>query len=61
VPRKQFDWRSDDEQRRTPRWEDLVPTIESSGQDIVGWFTDNATNAKVPKPNRHIFFGGVLG
>jgi hypothetical protein len=61
-----------------------VPTIESSGQEIVRWFTDNATNAQVyawtatfaalaltafggmvatllPKPNRYIFFGGVLG
>jgi hypothetical protein len=61
-----------------------VPTIESSGQEIVSWFTDNATNAQVyawtatfaalaltvfggvganllPKPNRYIFFGGVLG
>jgi hypothetical protein len=61
-----------------------VPTIDSSGEEIVGWFTDNGTNAKVyawtaafaaltlvvfggmvtsllPRPNRYIFFGGVLG
>jgi hypothetical protein len=61
-----------------------VPTVESSGQEIVAWFTANATNAQVyawtatfaalaltvfggmvaallPKPNRYIFFGGILG
>ncbi len=61
-----------------------VPTIESSGQEIVVWFTNNATKAQVyawtatfaaltltvfggmvmallPKPNRYIFFGGILG
>ncbi len=61
-----------------------VPTIESSGQEIVDWFTDNAARAQVyawtatfaalaltvfggmvtallPKPNRYIFFGGILG
>jgi len=61
-----------------------VPTIESSGQEIVRWFSDHATNAQVyawtaafaaftlavfggmvttllPKPNRYIFLGGVLG
>ncbi len=61
-----------------------VPTIESSGQEIVAWFTDNATNAHayawtatfaalaltvfggmvtglLPKPNRYIFLGGILG
>ncbi len=61
-----------------------VPTIESSGQEVVRWFTANATNAQVyawtatfaalaltvfggmvagllPKPNRYIFFGGILG
>ncbi|MGI9400994.1 MAG: hypothetical protein ACR2O0_07055 [Rhizobiaceae bacterium] len=60
------------------------PTIESSGQEIVQWFSDNGTNARIyawtstsfslglaifagqisavlPKPNRYIFFGGVLG
>jgi hypothetical protein len=61
-----------------------VPTIESSGQEILDWFSANATNAQVyawtaafaalaltvfgavvttllPKPNRYVFFGGVLG
>lgn len=61
-----------------------VPTIESSGQEIVDWFRGNATNAQVyawtaafaafalvvfggmvtnllPRPNRYIFFGGILG
>jgi hypothetical protein len=61
-----------------------VPDVESSGQEIVRWFTDNATNAQVyawtaafaaftlavfggmvttllPRPNRYIFLGGVLG
>ena len=61
-----------------------VPTIESSGQDVVAWFTANGTNAQVyawtaafaalaltvfggmvtallPRPNRYIFFGGILG
>jgi hypothetical protein len=61
-----------------------VPTIESSGQEIVAWFTDHAANAQVyawtaafaaltlavfggmvtnllPRPNRYIFLGGVLG
>jgi hypothetical protein len=60
------------------------PTIESSGQEIVDWFSNNATNARtyawlaafvslglaifgglvsavLPKPNRYIFLGGVLG
>jgi hypothetical protein len=61
-----------------------VPTIESSGREIVDWFTDHGTNAQVyawtaafaaltlavfggmvttllPRPNRYIFLGGVLG
>ena len=61
-----------------------VPTIESSGAEVVGWFTDHARNAQVyawtatfaalaltvfggmvanllPRPNRYIFFGGILG
>ncbi|MEM7461948.1 MAG: hypothetical protein AAF362_04645 [Pseudomonadota bacterium] len=60
------------------------PTIESSGQEVVQWFTDNGSKARIyswtaaffslglvifagqvsailPKPNRYIFFGGVLG
>lgn len=60
------------------------PTIESSGQEIVQWFTDNGSKARtyawtaaffslglvifagqvaavLPKPNRYIFFAGVLG
>jgi hypothetical protein len=60
-----------------------VPTIESSGQEVIDWFTDNGTNAQIyawtaafaaltltvfggmitallPKPNRYIFFGGIL-
>lgn len=61
-----------------------VPTIESSGEKIVTWFTTSGTNAQwyawtatfaalaltafggmvmtlLPRPNRYIFFGGVLG
>ena len=61
-----------------------VPTIDSTGQEIVAWFTDNGTRARIyawtgafvslglgifggqvaavlPKPNRYIFFAGVLG
>ncbi len=61
-----------------------VPTVESSGQEVVAWFGANSTNAQVyawtatfaalaltvfgamvagllPKPNRYIFFGGILG
>jgi hypothetical protein len=60
-----------------------VPTIESNGQEVVQWFTEHGTNAKIyawtaafaalaltvfggmvaallPKPNRYIFFGGIL-
>ncbi len=60
------------------------PTIDSSGQEVVQWFTDNGSKARIyawtaaffslglvifagqvsailPKPNRYIFFGGVLG
>jgi hypothetical protein len=60
-----------------------VPTVESSGQEIISWFTANGTNARIyawtaafaalaltvfggmvasllPKPNRYIFFGGIL-
>jgi hypothetical protein len=59
------------------------PTVESSGAEIVSWFTDNGTNAQIyawtaafaflslvsfgalvaellPKPNRYIFFSGIL-
>jgi hypothetical protein len=61
-----------------------VPTIDSSGEEIVAWFAEHSTNAQVyvwtaafaaltlavfggmltwllPKPNRYIFFAGVLG
>jgi len=61
-----------------------VPTIESSGQEVIDWFANNATNAQtyawtatfaalaltvfggvtatlLPKPNRYIFLGGILG
>ncbi|MEM7226651.1 MAG: hypothetical protein AAF495_27010 [Pseudomonadota bacterium] len=60
------------------------PTIDSSGQEIVAWFSENGIEARVyawtaaffslglaifggqvsallPKPNRYIFFAGVLG
>jgi hypothetical protein len=61
-----------------------VPTIDSSGEEIVAWFSDNGAGARtyawtaafvslglaifggqvaalLPKPNRYIFFAGVLG
>ncbi len=61
-----------------------VPTVESTGDEILTWFTDNQANARayawtstfaflalvvfggqiaalLPKPNRYIFLGGVLG
>jgi hypothetical protein len=60
------------------------PTIDSTGQEIVTWFSENGAKARVyawtsaffslglcifagqiaallPKPNRYIFFAGVLG
>jgi hypothetical protein len=63
---------------------DSYPTIDSSGQQIVEWFSDNGTKARtyawaaafvslglaifggqvaalLPKPNRYIFFAGILG
>lgn len=59
------------------------PTVETGGAEIVSWFTENGTNARVyawtaafaflaltafggmvaallPKPNRYIFFGGIM-
>jgi hypothetical protein len=61
-----------------------VPTVGSSGEEVVAWFADNGSSAQVyawtatfaalaltvfgalvavllPRPNRFIFFGGVLG